>query len=793
MLYRLLQAAASPLLLVYLLVRALKDRRYRRGLTERFGLLPRSYRQTAPGAVWLHAVSVGEVASCVELVRRLRARLPYAPVFVSVTTPAGRVVAEQRLSTLADGVFYAPFDYCFAVRRVLRLLRPKLVAVLETEIWPNLWREAKRAGCALVILNARISDRAIPRYRRARWFFAPVLGLPDAILAQNPLCRERYLELGAPEGKVLAAGNLKHDFDPERAKMPDPVRRFLERLRPEQIWIAASTMPPATAGDPDEDQAVIVAFQELAQKHSRLLLILAPRRPERFDSAARLLTEAGVPSLRRSALDEGRELPLPGVLLLDTIGELAGLFRIADVVFMGGTLAHRGGHNILEPAAFGRAVIVGPHMENFPAIIEAFRNAEAVVEIGSAEDLAPAVDRLLADAARRSRLGERARRAAAAERGATERAVNELLARYAAAIPRFRPPALLRAILWPLSRLWLLGGWVKRRLDGARRKQLATPVVSVGSLAMGGAGKTPLTLWLAEQLTAAGSRPAVLIRGYRRLIRSRSTVLAAGAQAPAALTGDEARIYLRSRLAPVGVGADRASTGRLTEKHFSPDLFLLDDGFQHARLARDLDIVTVDALDPFDEPFPLGRFREPPRALARAAVIVITRAETCPELSALELAIRRYNPEAPIFRAHSKPLAWVDARTARQWPAEQPPFHRAAAFCGLAQPASFWRTLAGLGCQPVFKRAFPDHHRYRAAELHRLAAEALARGAQALLTTEKDLMNLPEGWEASLAELPLYWLRLTPEVEDSAALLAIVHDHLRRRNARRPATSPLGD
>lgn len=791
MLYRLLAAAAFPFVLGYLLVRVLKDRRYLRGLGERFGRLPRTYRQTAPGAVWLHAVSVGEVLSSLELLRRLRARLPAAPLFVSVTTLAGRELAEQRLSGLADGVFYAPLDYCFAVRRVLRLLRPSLVAVLETEIWPTLWRESKRAGCALVILNARISDRAAPRYRRWRWFFAPLLGLPDAILAQNPLCRQRYLELGAPEGRVRAAGNLKYDFDPERHEVAPEVRAFLDRLAPQEIWIAASTMPPAAPGDPDEDQAVVAALRDLAPKHSGLLLIISPRRPERFAHAARVLSEAGIPFLRRSELGARRDLPLPGVLLVDCIGELAGLFRTADVVFMGGTLVGRGGHNILEPAAFGKAVIVGPHMENFPAIIEAFRSAGAVVEIAAARELAAAVDELLRDADRRVELGQRARRAAAAERGAADRAVGELAAHYAAALPRFRQPWPIRLLLWPLSRLWLAGGAVKRRLDAARHAQLGAPVVSVGALAIGGTGKTPFTLWLAARLRAAGERPAVLMRGYRRRTGKRCTVLEAGAQAPAELTGDEAQIYLRRGVGPVGLSADRALAGRALEKRFSPDVFLLDDGFQHARLARDLDIVLVDATDPVGEPLPLGRLRESPAALARADLIVVLRAELVPDVSCVARALRRYNPRAPIFAARLKPEAWVEAAGGGRRPLDPPPFGRAAAFCGLAQPASFWRTLARLGLSLVLKRAFADHHRYRPAELRRLAAQAAAAGAEALLTTEKDLMNLGPQWSAWLAPLPLYWLAVGLEVDDEARLLEIVEACLERRGGGERASPPV--
>jgi 3-deoxy-D-manno-octulosonic-acid transferase len=779
--YRLLQAAASPLLLLYLLGRGLKDRRYWRGLKERFGLLPGSYRQTAPGAIWLHAVSVGEVLSSLELVRRLRAALPAAPLYLSVTTLAGRALAEQKLGELLEGVFYAPLDYCFAVRAVLRRLRPRAVVVLETEIWPNLWREVKRAGCALLILNARISDRALPRYRRFRRFFQPVLDLPDAILAQSALSRRRYLELGAPEGKVRVGGNLKYDFDPTEAPVPEPVGRFIERLRPAEIWIAASTMPPAEAGDPDEDEAVLEAFRRLAVSRPGLLLILAPRRPERFPAAAQRLERAGVPFLKRSELEGESALRLPGVLLLDSIGELAGLFALADVVFMGGTLARRGGHNILEPAAFARAVVVGPHMENFPAIIEEFRTAGAVVEIRAAAELARVLEELLSDGLRRRELGERARRAALAERGAAGRAVAEILSRYGEALPRLAPSWPLRASLWPLSRLWLLGGALKRRWASWRRRELATPVVSIGGLSMGGAGKTPFTLWLAAKLKARGRRPAILLRGYRRATAQRSTLLEAGAQAPASLTGDEAQIYLRAGVAPVGIGCDRAATGRLMEARFAPEVFLLDDGFAHHRLRRDLDIVLVDALDPEGAVFPLGRWREPLSALARADLIVITRAESAPDTVAVERRLRRYNARARLYRARLAARAWVEAGSGARLALDPPPFRRPAAFCGLAQPAAFWRTLLLLGCRPAWRRAFADHHRYRAAELRELAAQARAAGAGALVTTEKDAMNLPPDWRAWVGSLPLYWLEVSWEVDEEDSLLAAVEQCLRRR------------
>jgi 3-deoxy-D-manno-octulosonic-acid transferase len=266
-LYRALEWAASPLILLYFVLRILGNPRYLSRFPERLGFLPHAFKQAVPGAIWIHAVSVGEVLSAVELLRRLRAQLPSAPLFVSTTTLAGRRLADQKLKDLCDGVFQAPLDYCFAVRRVLRTLRPSVVVVAETEIWPNLFREAKRIGCGLAVINGRISDRAEPRYRRLAWFFRRVLRWPDAILAQSDISLRRYLALGAPVERVTDAGNIKYDVQFSDAGMPDEISEFVCRTLPEEIWIAASTMPPLDSGDVDEDDAVIDAFRSLGRTH----------------------------------------------------------------------------------------------------------------------------------------------------------------------------------------------------------------------------------------------------------------------------------------------------------------------------------------------------------------------------------------------------------------------------------------------------------------------------------------------------------------------------------------------
>lgn len=691
-----------------MLWRCVSDTRYRPHLAERFG----SGKTTARGGVWLHAVSVGEVVSAASLIVQLKARVPMATIHVSVGTVAGREIAEQRLKHLADSLFYAPFDLVWIVRRVLRRLRPEVLVVLETEIWPNLWREAKRAGAAMVVVNGRISDRALPRYSRFRWFFSQVLPLADRIFVQTAQDGERYRALGA--ANVIAAGNLKYDFTPPQAP-PADIAEWIARCGAKRVWIAASTMPPAFDGDVDEDDAVLDAFAQLQDT----LLILVPRRPERFAEAARKLTSRGIDFVLRTWL-EPRTAP---VLLVDSMGELASLFPLADVVFMGGTLNHRGGHNILEPAFCGKPVICGPHMENFAEIAREFTAAGAIKRITEVSELADAV-RDPGD------IGERARQLAETKRGATAKAVDEILLARDAAQPRVLPSPLA-----PLTWAWRASVSIDRALTSPKR--LPKPVISVGGLAMGGTGKTPFVLWLARQFHC---RVGILTRGYKRAER-RPVVLRAGDLAPVDLTGDEAQIYLRSGVADVGIGADRYETGRLMDV----DVFLLDDGFQHWNLARDLDIVLIDALDPTaGGVFPAGRLREDFDALARADQVVLTRAEPG----------RAYRQFIGALHCRPRPNGWEPV----------PPPERVAAFCGIGNPQSFRQTLSQLQIQPLSFQTFPDHHVFERGELDALLRDS---GADALVTTEKDFVKLPKG-------LPVHCLRIDLEVDEPETLFELI-------------------
>jgi len=743
---------------LYLLYRGIRDRRYFEHLVERLGFLPSTLESTGSGAIWFHAVSVGEVLTAVPLIRRLRSERPLVRVYLSTTTLAGRASAEEKLEGLVARVFFAPLDFRSSVRRVLRRLRPALVVVLETEIWPNLYRESKRAGASLIIVNGRISDRALPRYRRFRTFFRYVLRWPDAILVQSEEDRKRYIAAGAPPDNIAVTGNLKYDFTPPASGMPPELARFIEHANPSQVWIAASTMPPAEAGDVDEDDAVIAAFQTLCSTRNGLLLILAPRKPERFDLVAEKLKDSGIAFTRRSKLVD----PTPRVLLLDSIGELAALFECADVVFMGGTLARRGGHNILEPAYFAKPIIVGPHLENFAEIANSFYAAEALERIEDQSALASAVRCLLDDPERAAVLGQRARDLARSRRGVVAAISHEIWRAYGQGVPD--PPRVLaaRLLLTPLTWLWRAGH--RLHLELAKKRALNTRVVSVGGLTMGGVGKSPMVAYLAARLRD----PAILTRGYKRKSGSAVIIVPRGKTAPTEVTGDEAQIFIRGGYAHVGIGKDRFAVGRRIEAELKPDIFLLDDGFQHFQLRRDHDIVLIDALDPLGGgAFPLGRLREPLEGLARAGTIVITRVEPGQDISGIEHLLRRYNAQAPLFRSRVVPREWVDVESGLALDLAGAKLGRVAAFCGLGSPRSFWRTLEELGIEVGLRQAFEDHHQYSLVELKRLAQHA----ADVLVTTEKDAMNLPEGASAIVAPLKLLWLRIGIEIEKEDELL----------------------
>ncbi len=442
--YGFLMGLAALLLAPYWLVQGLRHGKYLSNLAERLGFsFPALAKLPAgsSGTIWIHAVSVGEALSGITLARRLKEAYPNRPLIVSTTTQTGQALARERMP-FADAIIYFPLDWAFCVRRALDAVRPSAVLVLETEIWPNFLREAGRRKIPVLFVSGRISDRSFASYQSylgvfgffLRPFLKNVLSNTSAFLMQGEKDADRIRALGAPADRVRVSGNLKYDLE---LPAPTPLSNWLtteiKRSGRSPVIVAGSIV--AT-----EEPHALIAFGTLQGEYPKALLVLAPRKPECFDEAAEFIDESHRKFIRRS------RLPIPGpaqsrdgqssnnsiipddvtVLLIDSIGELASLYGIADGAFVGGSLVSSGGHNILEPAAFGKIPVFGPSMENFAEVASRFVSAGAAIQVESPEDAGVAWIELFRNPERMKKMSEAARQLVASSRGATDRAVAEI-------------------------------------------------------------------------------------------------------------------------------------------------------------------------------------------------------------------------------------------------------------------------------------------------------------------------------------------------------------------------------
>jgi 3-deoxy-D-manno-octulosonic-acid transferase len=413
LLYSVLTLAVFVAVSPYFLYQAIRYKKYIGSLRQRLGFLPITFNLDAEASIWIHAVSVGEALTARALAADLKARYPRLRLFLSTTTIAGQQVARRSLSNI-DAVFYFPFDWTFIVRRTLRLVRPRVFIMMETEIWPNLLRECRRQGVRTILINGRISSRSYPRYRLVRAFFRRVLADVDRCCMQSEESARRLVELGAEPSRVVVTGSLKFDsLELPSATAHKPRERVLRffRLSPNRtVIVGGSTLR-------GEEPAMLRAFSRVKTAIPGALLVLAPRHPERFGEVERLGRDAGFVTTRRSELPIDAE-PRADVVVLDTIGELAQLYQLATAVFVGGSLVDQGGHNILEPAVFGKPIVFGAHMQNFKEIADAFLINDAAIQVRSDDELADVLLQLVTDPVRRARLGAAARALVEANRGA---------------------------------------------------------------------------------------------------------------------------------------------------------------------------------------------------------------------------------------------------------------------------------------------------------------------------------------------------------------------------------------
>ncbi len=773
--YNLLITLLTPLAIPFWIVRSLARGHSWSSLGEALGRLQAPASLTDADPIWFHAVSVGEVQSSVSLLRRLRAAEPAVPVVVSTGTATGRKLAEQQLSGIADFVFRAPLDLPWCVARVFRKLQPRLLLITETELWPNYFFQAARRSIPAVIVNGRISDRAAARYSRFRFLFAPVLRCAELVLAQSETDRARFIAAGASPLTTRVGGNLKYDIDLSAARnqLPEDLELELGQANPDLLFLAGSTRE-------GEEEMLAPTLRALLEATPRTLAIVAPRHPHRFAEAVAALQAAGLPVYRRSCL---REVPITrpsAVLVLDSLGELAALYKRADLVFVGGSLNGWGGHNVLEAVIHGKAVVVGPHMQNFRGIAADLLGVTGLVQVRDPDELRKTVLELASAPSRRSEIGQAGKQLANRRRGAADRAVEEAARVYRSALP-MHPPALVARVGLALpAAAWSAIARLRRRAYGRGwlpSKRLSRPTISVGNLTAGGTGKTPLVAWLAERLAERGHASAILTRGYGRDENRRERLVLAGQEADARLCGDEPAMLARrlANSAPgtvVAIGADRHKAGLMAIGRAAPAFLILDDGFQHMQLQRSLNIVLLDGRRPFGNgrPLPLGRLREPVSSLRDADIVVITRSPGRCHHAGLRAALGKANPNARIFRSRTVAKGLYDIATGRASRIDSLLDKRVALFCGIGNPPSFFRQARALGFQVVLQRAYRDHHRYAARDLRKLLQAAEACEAEVLLTTAKDAMNLGR----SRLPIPAYALHIDLEIDGDEELLEAV-------------------
>ena len=400
------------------LVRMATSGRYRSGLSQRLGVLPSGLAQSIAGrpVLWLHAVSVGEVLAASELISGLERAYPSFAIAISTTTEAGQRLAQERFP--GHAVFYLPLDFAALVRRYLRVLRHHLLLLMESELWPNLIRESQRRGARVVVINARISDRSFPRYLRLRRLWQPLLRPVSLFLAQGEETASRLRAIGIPPEKIHVTGNLKYDV---KSAPQGTIFSSLQSSVPagSPLLIAGSTLE-------GEEALLLAAWLQVSEEHPAAVLLLAPRHTSRFGAVVALAEARGCRVHRASALPSPSPLSGGDILVLDTIGDLAGVYALATAAFLGGSLVPAGGHNPLEPARFGVPVMMGPSFENFREIVAGMQASKAIRILAPGAPLAE----ILREALRRSQamqdMGDRGRAVYLAHAGATARTLAAL-------------------------------------------------------------------------------------------------------------------------------------------------------------------------------------------------------------------------------------------------------------------------------------------------------------------------------------------------------------------------------
>ena len=761
------------------------------GVRERMGRVPKEKTKELLGekVIWFHAASVGEVKVLSTIIPQVKRNHPEYALVVSTITKTGKREAERILGGIKL-FFFLPVDLKRFIRRTIERINPAALILVETELWPNLIKEAKNAGCFVALINGRISKNSLRRYLLVKSLFKETLSHIDLLCMQSEEHKERMILLGADPDKIKVTGNLKYDrlLYTSRTKDIDGLKREMRIPDHCKVVIGGSIRE-------GEEGILIGVFKKLKQKHKDLIFILAPRHLDRLRHMERILSDSQTRFIRKSQLDKDVPLKDQSVILLDIMGELSKIYSLADVAFVGGSLVPVGGHNLLEPAIYGVPVLFGSYVDHFKEEANILIQSGGGIKVKDEEELYFNLSSLLSDDEKRIRLGKSAKEAIQKETGVSQRTVDLIFSLFEkcsqlsanshqlTAILPSRTADGGRRTLYALTRWlfpffsWLYGMACAVRLLLYRygifkQKKLEAKVISVGNITLGGTGKTPLVIYLAEKLKEKDKKVAILTRGYKR---KKKEMVELTQKIHEKINwqdvGDEPYL-LAQRLpdVPIMVTKHRNISGKYAVEKYDTEFLILDDGFQHLKLFRNLDIVVIDSVNPFGNGrvLPAGTLREPLTSLRRADMFVLTKTDQVSNKDELIKILKRYNPKAPTVESIYQIRSIEKLFDGLEINLKEVEGKRVLAFSGIGNPLSFENTLKQLKIRILKHRIFLDHFPYHRNEVLALQEDAKSRGADFIITTEKDSVRIPL---IDKPQIPCYVLKIDLKITEGEEIL----------------------
>lgn len=795
-LYNIAAVIVVLLIIPVFLVRSIRERGFIERIRQSLGFLPdeKMEKVAKKNCIWVHAASVGEIVAASPLIKEFRKEFPKSPILVSVVTTSGYEMANRIIKD-ADSIIYFPLDLPFLAAHVVRRVTPRVFMPVETELWPNFLKECGRMHIPVMMVNGRISDKSVKRYRYLYSLLDDMIRTVKKFAMQSPIDAEYIIRLGADPNLVIVTGNTKFDqtYTDVSPEEKETLIRQMGLSGSDGIFLAGSTHR-------GEEDHVLKAFRAIRVKFPRARLVIAPRELLRTREVIAICRRAGFRTARRTELLESPATN-HDIVILDTIGELGKVYSVGDVIYVGGSLISHGGHNILEPAAHGKAIIVGYNMFNFKETHALFTKRNAVVTVQNGDGLAEAALRLFEDTEERGRMERETLAIVHENKGAARRSavlLHEMLNQveekrlasgkikstdkvenfqtyfYQLIHSREAHGIFVRmfiAVLYVFSVIY--GGMVNLRLAGYkagifRRKKLGCYVISLGNITVGGTGKTPTAQRLAKDIQSLGYRVVILNRGYRAKWKGDVGIVSDGSalHMNAAEAGDEAFMLAKHLPGiPVLIGPERYLTGSYAIEHFGAEVAILDDGYQHWQLARDMEILLIDAVNVFGNGYilPRGTLRESISHIDRADVCLLTKVDQATEASRnyIRNIIGEENDHALVVESVHQPKSfilfddWLHDISSPGIDVSMMRGKRVMAVSAIGNPASFEETLSGIGAVVIESLRFPDHHDYSVKEMMDAAAQAVLLDAEAIVITEKDAVKVPSEMVSENADFPI--------------------------------------